>query len=61
MKPTLAKILSRFNGDARKAVLYCLDITVTYPQLRKEYERYARVLGNLLAFEKAKSPLESKI
>ncbi len=54
MKPTLAKILSRFNGDARKAVLYCLDITVTYPQLRKEYERYARILNNLRAFQRAR-------
>ena len=37
MKPTLAAILGRFNGDRKQAIAYCRLIARTYPNLRSEY------------------------
>lgn len=44
MEPTLAKILSRFDGNVNEAVAYCLRISIEYPRLRSEYEDYAEQL-----------------
>ncbi len=37
MKPTLAAILARFDGDRKQAWMYCIALAVAYPELTKEY------------------------
>jgi len=44
MAPTVAKILSRFDGDAEAAIQYCSSMVRTYPHLREEYNEYKQTL-----------------
>jgi hypothetical protein len=44
MRPTLQKILARFDGDRNKAVAYCEDMAYFYPRLRVEYRMYRDAL-----------------
>lgn len=48
MNPTLAKILSRFDGDEEAAFKYCLDMAAEYPHLWDEYVRYAEALESMV-------------
>lgn len=41
---SLAKILSLFGGDTVRAMRYCLEVAIRFPQFRDEYEEYARIL-----------------
>ena len=44
MRPTLQKILSRFNGNLNQAIAYCEDMAYFYPRLRVEYRMYRDAL-----------------
>jgi len=34
-------ILGRFAGNRRQAFMYCIEMTIQYPKLSKEYQEYA--------------------
>jgi hypothetical protein len=46
MNPSIAKILSRFDGDINQAIAYCLHISNVHPQFRQEYEEYAEFIAH---------------
>ena len=46
MTPSTYKILSRFDGNKKDAITYCIRISIEYPQFAKEYEEYAEVIKN---------------
>jgi hypothetical protein len=46
MTPSTYKILSRFDGNKKDAIAYCLRVSIEHPQFRAEYEDYAEVIKN---------------
>jgi hypothetical protein len=48
MTPSVYKILSRFSGDKKAAIAYCLRISIEYPQFAEEYEEYAMIIKDSL-------------
>ena len=44
MEPSIAKILSRFNGHIEQAIEYCSFIMREHPRLAEEYRGYRDVL-----------------
>jgi hypothetical protein len=49
MKPSILKILWRFNGDITKAYEYCATMARVYPRLAQEYWGYAAAFAEKAA------------
>ena len=47
MNTILSRILERYKGDKNAAMRYCIRVAIQFPQLKEEYDGYAKELAKL--------------
>lgn len=44
MNTTLARILDRYDGNKDQAIKYLIRVSLQFPSLRDEYDKYIEIL-----------------